>query len=820
MGNRQAAVARIPSLCLHALLVSTVFGFPIGFGSAPASADTPSGGPYACPSTVGTKKSFKNQSLVDHNFSADPARSLVGADFTGADLRGAVFAGQDLTDASFSGANLGVDTAGNQADFTNTTVTNTCFIGATLIQTDFSYANITCADFSGAKIYNGSFGPTQNIIQGQGCRTSFKGAQLDPALITQDGSGKDNWSKVDFSYAIFQSQGAQPFSLAGRDITGAILVGVSTLPKLNMTGANLTNVDFSSARLDGAVFDHAALNGAILDNVRAENASFKCAQAYGTNAGQTLQDGSKCTQAPTSINTTTAASFISADLQFGNFEGAMLDFAILQGANLNQSKFDGASLKSANFQGGAPARGGGGTVQSAIVSASTFRKAKLNTNNLTSVNFTNNDLTSADFSQSTLLRTTFTGATLSGADFSNTILQDVQFTSTNLTSVNFLGSTMQAAATQGSNGPNFNCARMGGTNFSNAKVSQTNFLNAVMPLAEDCKCPGADPAKPLVCGIDAATQSTYGPVTLPVLDAGSNNICPNGTPSPCQTANWRLSKDWSTTACGSIPQPMWSKSCGGAGGDIVDIPDAALKACILQTLPNQTEVLLATAQTIGEVACAGKGISNITGLEKFLSLHSLDLGYNQLADFKLTFQDGKGNTVPSQLTKLVLSGNKLTNLSLAGHPQIIILDISNNSLSNFSLDANTNLSALNASRNALSAFDLPSQNTLTTVDLSYNKISSITGAQGNLNANDALTYLDLSGNTLTTIGSIAGIALSNATGSGNLTALYLSCNRQFECTTLNTEDGSRYPAAQTSTCTKLDPIKQTWSYVPNPQCGN
>ena len=71
-------------------------------------------------------------------------------------------------------------------------------------------------------------------------------------------------------------------------------------------------------------------------------------------------------------------------------------------------------------------------------------------------------------------------------------------------------------------------------------------------------------------------------------------------------SQWRLSPNWRTTDCNPnrVDQQMWSRpNCGGQSGQVVTFKDPNLKSCILETLPGQTEVLLATAQQIAEVNC-------------------------------------------------------------------------------------------------------------------------------------------------------------------------------------------------------------------------
>lgn len=767
-----------------------------------------------CAPDTGTGHSYAGQDLTNHNFSAEPAGSLVGADFSTAKLSGAVFAGQDLTKAKFQGASLGP--AKGPVDFTNATLTKTCFVGATLDETDFSYAVISCADFTETSLIKATFGPTQNIVMGTGCRTLFNGATMDVRLIGPDFSGKSNWSKTDFTSANFLNLTPAMFSLAGKDITGAKL-GLTNFTGIDMTGANLTNVDFTQTTMIKAKLDGAAINGAHFYNTQAGPATFVCAQGYGNAGGKTKPDGTKCPAAPTSINPTTGADFTFAAMKGADFTGATLDHAVLVSANLTGAHFDGASLVQASMQSQSA------QTSAAIVQFATFSNANFDTAGLAGVDFSGATLTNATFDNTTLSGTSFANATMPGASFQGpaTNLQSVNFSAAILQSAKFNDATIQAPSTGLGYGANFSCSQLGGANFTSTNVAATNFSNAVMPAADACcKVPGND-ATPW-CGIVDATQQTYGPVTFPIIHQGVIVTCPNGSTGQCTGGQWQLSPNWQTTGCNKdgVSQQMWSQpNCGGQPTDIVKFKDPNLKSCILATLPGQTEVYLTTAQKINQVNCAGRGITDLGGLENFISLTKLDLRSNSLTIFTLAFTAG-GNPAPSQLQTLSLDDNKLTTLDLTAHRPLIFLSVSNNQLGAISLNANTYLLTLDASHNRLTTFNLPIQTNLSYVDLSYNLLTNVLNQfTTNLNLLQALNYLDLSHNVLATIGSIEKIVYdNNSDNSGNLKSLFLACNPKFQCGDLGVYDGTRYPAASSSQCSSYNTASSKWTPLSTPEC--
>ena len=523
-----------------------------------------------CPAPTG--KDYSGQDLTDHNFRAEPAGSLVGANFTGATLKGAIFAGQDLTGASFQGAALGPSDKG-PVDFTNTTLNQTCFINATMDATDFSYAVMTCADFSGTSLMKAQFGPQQNIQAGSGCRTKFIGSAIDVNAITTD-----NWGKTDFTNANFQNLSPATFSLSGKDITGALLAGTN-FSNIDMTGANLTDVDFTGATLLNAKLDNTAMNGVTLIKAHLQYATLTCAQFYGSTPTSTCK-----TSPPVSTNPNKAADLTQAVLMHADLSNATLDSATLTGANLS-----GATLRNTSFKGATLEPSG--SIQGASVLGGDFTGANFETAHLNSVSFNNAILTGALFDQNTTLNgTDFSGSIMPGANFTNAVLEGVKFHATILQNAIFTGATMKTTPSGGSSGVDFTCAQLGGTNFSNATITAADFTAAVMPPG-----PGSSPPQPCCaqevggpwCGTVDITQQAYGPVTYPVLSASVT--CPNGDVASCAGNQWVIPQ-WQTNLCSAdrSMRTVWSPpDCGGPPGDVVNFKDPNLKQCILDALPGK-----------------------------------------------------------------------------------------------------------------------------------------------------------------------------------------------------------------------------------------
>jgi uncharacterized protein YjbI with pentapeptide repeats len=762
---------------------------------APTPEGTPSKNATAaqCPVTP-TGKNFSGQNLTNHNFRADPPGSLIGANFEKAILKGAIFTGQDLAGASFKGADLGPSEKG-PVNFTDTNLDKTCFIDATMNATNFTFAKIKCADFSNTSLMQAEFGPRQNIQPGVNCRTNFIDATIDVRAITTD-----HWKDVNFTGANFQNVSPSTFSLRGVDISRAILSGTN-FSAIDMTGANLTDVEFNNATLLKVKLDNAALNGVKLRNSNLDSATLKCARFYGSQSSEKDNPNRNvCTSTPNSSDPLQQADLTQAVLLNADLSNATLNFARLAGANMS-----GASLQRASFIGAwlepdksIPAA----TVLGADLTGTSFGTAHVN-----SVRFNNVILSGADFDNTTLEGTDFSNSIMPDVSFVGSVLENVSFNSTILQQAKFVNTTMKTRPDGGS-GVIFTCSQLGGSNFTDATITAADFSAAVMPPGDAC-CPQT--VGPAWCGMINITQQIYGPVTYPVLN--SKVTCPNGEVAPCTGTQWVL-PNWQTNLCdvSHTVRTMWRKpDCGSAPSDVVKFGDENLKECILASLPNRpADVTISTAAQIRYVNCPGRGVKDLTGLEKFTSLATLDLSSNQLEQFKLKL---------GQLQTLKIGSNKLNLLDLTGTPSLIRLEASNNQLTSVPVSANTYFVVLDLSHNLLSKFDLAIQNNLSYADLSYNNLTDVLNpVSHDLSGLRRLAYLDLSHNSLSRIGSVKSIAYKpdRFAPTGTLQSLPLSCNPSFDCKSLDLT--GIYPALQGSQCADFNAQANQWIVRTNPAC--
>jgi uncharacterized protein YjbI with pentapeptide repeats len=560
---------------------------------------------------------------------------------------------------------------------------------------------------------------------------------------------------------------------------------------------NATGVDWSHAKLRSSKLENAALNGAKMVQADLSYANLQCARFHGTHG-----EGDPCSATPASSLPNAAADLTQANLQRSDLTQATLDYAVLHGANLAGANLTKVSFVEADLesQGGIEAA----SLLGATLTRADFTKAALN-----EVHFDSVIMPGANFDNTTLQYTSFAGAILPNASFDGAVLESVSFHGAILQQAQFTGrATLKTVPGGAGSGVDFTCAQLGGADFKDAVVEAADFQAAVMPLAAACCPPQAGFSW---CGTIDSTQQNYGPVTAPLLNRAMN--CPDGDIAPCSGSQWEI-PGWQTDLCNRDRnmETVWSRPpCGTPPGHIVHFKDPHLKQCILATLPGKpSEVLVETAKTIPHVDCPALGIEDLTGLDAFTSLISLDLTANRLSQFALDLP---------QLTSLKIADNQLTLLDLSNIPALVRLDAANNRLESAEhLQDLEALEILDLSHNQLTQVDLSIQDNLQYADLSYNRLTTVLDADNQtLGRLENLSSLDLSSNSLTTLGSLQSISYSPSENpDGYLESFSIECNPAFDCRSLDL-DGS-YVTLQTSQCADFNAQSGDWSVLSHPNC--
>ncbi len=233
----------------------------------------------------------------------------------------------------------------------------------------------------------------------------------------------------------------------------------------------------------------------------------------------------------------------------------------------------------------------------------------------------------------------------------------------------------------------------------------------------------------------------------------------------------------------------------------ITIPDSKfeqkLVSLFIDREPNDGRVLESSISRINELDISNSGITDLSGIEHFKSLTTLDCSQNELSE--LNIQDLK------KLETLKCNFNKITNLDLSKNTLLNKVDCSNNLITNLNIDnllslqelicfqnkignldfsTNFNLKIVNLNNNRLASIDFTHQRKLNSLNCDYNNLK---GIEVNTNAkihdvnlgNNKFTSIDLSNFSNTEIlhidsNSIENIDLSTLS---NLKELYINQNK-------------------------------------------
>ncbi|WP_396186653.1 T9SS type B sorting domain-containing protein [Flavobacterium sp.] len=160
---------------------------------------------------------------------------------------------------------------------------------------------------------------------------------------------------------------------------------------------------------------------------------------------------------------------------------------------------------------------------------------------------------------------------------------------------------------------------------------------------------------------------------------------------------------------------------------------------------------------------SGKKISDLTGIQDFLALTSLDCNDNNLTNL-----DVSNNT---SLWSLGCSSNQLTSLKI--NASLTALYCPSNQLTSLDVSKNKSLFGLNCSGNLLTSLDVSKNTLLTDLYTSYNNLTNL-----DVTKNTKLSILWCSSNQLTSIDITKNIALTGLDiGKNQLTNLDFTKNK-------------------------------------------
>lgn len=152
--------------------------------------------------------------------------------------------------------------------------------------------------------------------------------------------------------------------------------------------------------------------------------------------------------------------------------------------------------------------------------------------------------------------------------------------------------------------------------------------------------------------------------------------------------------------------------------DAINFPDANFRAIVSFSDADKSNTLSATEiAAVKTLICYNKGIKDLTGIEHFTALTTLQCDYNEL-----TALDISKNTA---LTNLSCVKNQLTVLDVSRNADLKRLVCFGNKLTTLDVGNNTALEALHCDSNELTALDVSKNSVLKELGCADNKLSSL-----------------------------------------------------------------------------------------------
>ena len=180
------------------------------------------------------------------------------------------------------------------------------------------------------------------------------------------------------------------------------------------------------------------------------------------------------------------------------------------------------------------------------------------------------------------------------------------------------------------------------------------------------------------------------------------------------------------------------------------------------------KILTSKVASLTSLNVSQSSISNLTGIEAFVALKTLNCSNNRLTQLNVS-----KNTL---LTSLECNNNQLTALNLSNNSALLTLEVSNNNIFGLDFSNNTALKSIRCYNNFISNINVSKQLALESLDFGYNRVQNIdlsfnVNLQSLLCNANSLQSLDLSkNNKLTTmvanINSLSSLNIKN--GANNL----------------------------------------------------
>jgi len=214
------------------------------------------------------------------------------------------------------------------------------------------------------------------------------------------------------------------------------------------------------------------------------------------------------------------------------------------------------------------------------------------------------------------------------------------------------------------------------------------------------------------------------------------------------------------------------------------IPDSNFENALsaYDDIPNDGQVPTANISSLTTLNVSNQNISDLTGIEDFTALKSLNCKTNNLTSINISSN--------LNLERLFCSSNNLTTLNVNSNTLLQQLYCDNNQLTSLDISANIGLTRLFCYNNQLTSLNTSANINLVRLYCYNNPIGSL-----NVSTNTLLKYLFCNNNSLTTLDVSTNLdlirlycndnLLTNLDVSYNTSLLYLYCNGN-QLTSLNT----------------------------------
>jgi Leucine-rich repeat (LRR) protein len=248
-----------------------------------------------------------------------------------------------------------------------------------------------------------------------------------------------------------------------------------------------------------------------------------------------------------------------------------------------------------------------------------------------------------------------------------------------------------------------------------------------------------------------ATMSTFEAANNP------NLTCVQVDDAAFMNANW---------SSGIDPTATYSDNCVNGECTVV-IPDAVFESYLVGNTSintnNDAYIQCTEAEAFtGQLACAGLGIADLSGIEAFPNVTYIDVYANQI-----TSVDVSNNT---EIVWLNINGNSLTSLDVSNNPLLVSLFCNENNLTDLNVSNNPNLQTLYCHINELTSLDVSSCTNLSVFRSQSNSITSL-----DLSGNSSLQEIRCHNNQLTSLnvanGNNTSVTTFQAGGNSNLTCI-------------------------------------------------